>query len=71
LNANSDTPSDFQDLEQELAARVLFEYQPMTIVDEQAWNVEPPPSSLSPQGLNGIYASRATCGDIRSNPRDQ
>jgi len=48
LNANSDTPSDFQDLEQELAARVLFEYQPMTIVDEQAWNVEPPPSSLSP-----------------------
>jgi len=41
----------------------------MTIVDEQAWNVEPPPSSLSPQGLNGIYASRATCGDITGEQR--
>jgi hypothetical protein len=34
------------------------------------WDAEPP-SSLSPQRLNGIDASCATRGDIRSEPADE
>jgi hypothetical protein len=34
------------------------------------WDVEPP-SSLSSQRLNGVDASCATCGEIRSEPADE